>query len=171
MSFKSTIIGRVYSIGPTETVGQNGAQKRSVVIVDEQRGSNGDTYRKFVEVEFWKDKVGLLDQFVQNQLVQIEAFVESRYYEGNGRWYTSVRGWTIQQYVAPNYGQQPTQQTYTPQPQYQPAPQPNPYQQQMQQKFPPETFFTKPGADQLANPFPQAAPPQAPAPNMDPLPF
>lgn len=175
MSFKATIIGRVYSVGPTEILGENRVQKRSVIIEDEQRASNGDTYRKFVVVEFWKDKTAQLDQFVQNQLVQIEAFVESRWWEKDGRngWITSVKGWTIKQYVAPNYGQQPQQQppqTYTPQPQYQTAPQQNPYKQEMQKKFPPETFFAKPGADQPATNFPQPAAAQ-PAADADPFPF
>lgn len=118
MSAKTTIIGRVHSIGQATAIGQNGSFKRSIVI-DMTR--QNDQYKSFVEVEFWNDRTAQLDQFVPMQLVQIEGFAESRFHEGSSRWFTSVRGWTIQEYMVPSHGQQ-NQQVQQPIPQ--PAPQP-----------------------------------------------
>ena len=118
---KTTIIAKIYYINPVETVGERGFQKRTVIL-DESRTKDGNSYPNFIPVEFTGDRMAMLDQFAQGQLVQVEAFVEGREY--NGRYYVNIKGWTISPYQPQQaYQQQPQQGQYAQQPQYQQAPQ------------------------------------------------
>ena len=121
MSAKTTIIGRIQFISDVESLGQNGFQKRYVVI-DDTRVKDGKTYPCFYKVDFTGARMAMLDNFSTTQLVQIEGLVEGREYQG--RYYHDLRGMSI----APYQYQQPQPQQYQPQP------------QNCQQGMPPQTY-------------------------------
>ena len=59
------IQGRIKFIGQTQTFGQNGFQKREVVIVTEEQ------YPQSIIFDFTQDNCHILDNFQVNQLVKI----------------------------------------------------------------------------------------------------
>ena len=131
------IQGRIKTIFATETVGQNGFQKRDVVITTDGQ------YPQDIIIQFAQGNCAVLDRFQVGQIVKIHFNLQGREWtspQGEVKYFNTVVGWKIeivqpmQQYQQPmQYQQAP--QGYVQQPQYaQPAypPQGQPQYQQGQ---------------------------------------
>ena len=169
------IQGRIIKITPTQTVGQNGFQRRDVIIMTEEQ------YPQYIPFDFVQEKCALLDNFQEGQIVRISFNIRGREWvnpQGETKYIVNLQGWRIENAeMAQNYP--PQGQAYPQgyaQPQYQQAPpqyqQAAPqYQQQVPPQYPPQT------AQQSFQPSPQQAfgtPPAQSAPTAEPeddLPF
>ena len=131
------IQGRIKTIFATETVGQNGFQKRDLVITTDGQ------YPQDIIIQFAQGNCAVLDRFQVGQMVKIHFNLQGREWtspQGEVRYFNTVVGWKIEliqttnvaqpQYQQPQYrqapqGYAPPQQTqaYPPQgqPQYQQA--------------------------------------------------
>ena len=131
------IQGRIKTIFATETVGQNGFQKRDLVITTDGQ------YPQDIIIQFAQGNCAVLDRFQVGQMVKIHFNLQGREWtspQGEVKYFNTVVGWKIevvqpmQQYQQPmQYQQAP--QGYVQQPQYaQPAypPQGQPQYQQGQ---------------------------------------
>lgn len=86
--------GRIKLIDETKTYGNNGFQKREVVITTEEQ------YPQHIMVEFIQDKCGLLDNFSVGQLVKIGINLRGREWvnpQGETKYFNSIQGWRIEQ--------------------------------------------------------------------------
>jgi len=121
------IQGRIKTIFATETVGQNGFQKRDLVITTDGQ------YPQDIIIQFAQGNCALLDNLQIGQIVKIHFNLQGREWtspQGEVKYFNTVVGWKIevvqpmQQYQQPmQYQQAPPQYQQTP-PQYPPqAPQ------------------------------------------------
>lgn len=186
------IQGKIIKIGPIQTVGQNGFQRRDVVIMTE------DQYPQYIPFDFVQEKCSLLDSFHEGQVVLISFNVRGREWvnpQGETKYIVNLQGWRIQDAMAAaqaapqGYGQPayPPQgyAQYPPQGYGQPAYPPQGYAQPQYQQAPPQyqqapaqPFQSTPQGQPLGQPQqsfqvpPQAATPPAAAPiEEDDLPF
>lgn len=132
------IQGRIKTIFATETVGQNGFQKRDVVITTDGQ------YPQDIIIQFAQGNCAVLDRFQVGQIVKIHFNLQGREWtspQGEVKYFNTVVGWKIevvqpmQQYQQPMQQYQQAPQGYVQQPQYaQPAypPQGQPQYQQGQ---------------------------------------
>lgn len=105
---KITINAPVITVTPVTTIpsktGGNGYTKCELILDD----SHGE-YKDVLAVEFGGEKINLTNGLVTGQMVTVEAFVSSREY--NGRYFTSLRGHTVNAQGQPQTqgygGQQP----------------------------------------------------------------
>ena len=173
------ILGRIIKINPTQTVGQNGFQRRDVVIMTEEQ------YPQYIPFDFVQEKCVLLDNFQEGQTVRISFNIRGREWvnpQGETKYIVNLQGWRIenaeiaQNYPPQGYGQPAYPPQGYAQPQYQQAP--PQYQQaapQYQQQVPPQ--YPPQAAQQSFQPSPQQAfgtPPAQSAPTAEPeddLPF
>ena len=131
------IQGRIKTIFATEIVGQNGFQKRDLVITTDGQ------YPQDIIIQFQQGNCALLDNLQIGQIVKVHFNLQGREWtspKGEVKYFNTVVGWKIevvqpiQQYQQPmQYQQAP--QGYVQQPQYaQPAypPQGQPQYQQAQ---------------------------------------
>ena len=117
------IQGRIKTIFATETVGQNGFQKRDVVITTDGQ------YPQDIIIQFAQGNCAVLDRFQVGQMVKIHFNLQGREWtspQGEVKYFNTVVGWKIEVVQAPQgYVQQPqyAQPAYPPQgqPQYQQA--------------------------------------------------
>ena len=134
------IQGRIKTIFATEIVGQNGFQKRDLVITTEEQ------YPNDIIIQFTHSKCALLDTLQVGQKVKVHFYLQGREWtnpQGEVKYFNTVLGWKIeliqttnvaQQYQQPQYQQA---QGYTQHPQgYQQQPQYAPPQQA--QAYPPQ---------------------------------
>ena len=127
------IQGRIIKINPTQTVGQNGFQRRDVVIMTEEQ------YPQYIPFDFVQEKCVLLDNFQEGQTVRISFNIRGREWvnpQGETKYIVNLQGWRIENAeIAQNYPPQGYGQPAYP-PQYQQvAPQ---YQQQVPPQYPPQ---------------------------------
>lgn len=132
------IQGRIKTIFATETVGQNGFQKRDLVITTDGQ------YPQDIIIQFAQGNCAVLDRFQVGQMVKIHFNLQGREWtspQGEVKYFNTVVGWKIdvvqpvQQYQQPMQQYQQAPQGYVQQPQYaQPAypPQGQPQYQQGQ---------------------------------------
>lgn len=132
------IQGRIKQIFATETVGQNGFQKRDLVITTDGQ------YPQDIIIQFAQGNCALLDNLQIGQIVKIHFNLQGRECtspQGKVKYFNTVVGWKIevvqpmQQYQQPMQQYQQAPQGYVQQPQYaQPAypPQGQPQYQQGQ---------------------------------------
>ncbi len=81
--------GKVFKVMPVESgEGKNGTWKKQMVVIE----TDGGKYPKKVAVVFWSDLTNS-DSFVEGRDISVEFDVESR--EFNGKWYTDVKAWRI----------------------------------------------------------------------------
>ena len=117
------IQGRIKTIFATETVGQNGFQKRDLVITTDGQ------YPQDIIIQFAQGNCAVLDRFQVGQMVKIHFNLQGREWtspQGEVKYFNTVVGWKIEVVQAPQgYVQQPqyAQPAYPPQgqPQYQQA--------------------------------------------------
>lgn len=116
------IQGRIKVIFAPETVGQNGFQKRDLVITTEEQ------YPNDIIIQFTQSKCALLDTLRVGQRVKVHFYLQGREWtspQGEVKYFNTVLGWKIeliqttnvaQQYQqAPQGYQQPPQGYATPQ--------------------------------------------------------
>ena len=134
------IQGRIKVIFATETVGQNGFQKRDLVITTDGQ------YPQDIIIQFAQGNCALLDNLQIGQIVKIHFNLQGREWtnqQGEVKYFNTVVGWKIELIQTTNVAQQQqpmqqyqqTPQGYQQQPQYaQPAypPQGQPQYQQGQ---------------------------------------
>jgi len=132
------IQGRIKTIFATETVGQNGFQKRDLVI------STDGQYPQDIIIQFAQGNCALLDNLQVGQMVKIHFNLQGREWtnpQGEVKYFNTVLGWKIELVQTTNVAQNQYQQ---PTPQYQQASQdyPQPPQgyapPQQAQAYPPQ---------------------------------
>lgn len=131
------IQGRIKQIFAPETVGQNGFQKRDLVITTDGQ------YPQDIIIQFAQGNCALLDNLQIGQIVKIHFNLQGREWtspQGEVKYFNTVVGWKIELIQTTNVAQPQYQQ---PTPQYQQPPQG--YQQQPQyappqqaQAYPPQ---------------------------------
>ncbi len=137
------IQGRIIKISPTQTVGQNGFQRRDVVISTEEQ------YPQYIPFDFVQEKCVLLDNFQVGQLVRISFNIRGREWvnpQGETKYIVNLQGWRIENAEVAQGAYPPPQGQYPPQgyaqPQYQQAPpqyqQAPPQYQQTPPQYPPQ---------------------------------
>ena len=92
------IQGRIKFIGQTQTFGQNGFQKREVVIVTEEQ------YPQSIIFDFTQDNCHILDNFQVNQLVKISFNIRGREWtnpQGETKYFNTLQGWRISTITTP----------------------------------------------------------------------
>jgi hypothetical protein len=88
------ISGKIYQILPLQSgVGRSGEWRKQEVIVE-----TDEQYPKKVCISFWGDKIN--PNFAAGEKLTIAVNIESREY--NGKWYTDVRAWNVEQYSKAN---------------------------------------------------------------------
>ena len=117
------IQGRIKTIFATETVGQNGFQKRDLVITTDGQ------YPQDIIIQFTQGNCALLDNLQVGQIVKIHFNLQGREWtnpQGEVKYFNTVLGWKIELIQTTNVAQN----------QYQQAPQG--YQQPHQGYAPPQ---------------------------------
>ena len=111
------IQGRIKTIFATETVGQNGFQKRDLVITTEEQ------YPNDIIIQFTHSKCALLDTLQVGQKVKVHFYLQGREWtspQGEVKYFNTVLGWKIELIQTTNVAQPQYQQ---PMQQYQQPPQ------------------------------------------------
>ena len=121
------IQGQIKVIFATETVGQNGFQKRDLVITTEEQ------YPSDIIIQFTQSKCALLDTLQVGQRVKVHFNLQGREWtspQGEVKYFNTVVGWKIEliqttnvaqpQYQQPTQQYQQASQGYPQQPQYAP---------------------------------------------------
>ena len=145
------IQGRIKTIFATETVGQNGFQKRDLVITTDGQ------YPQDIIIQFAQGNCALFDNLQIGQIVKIHFNLQGREWtspKGEVKYFNTVVGWKIeliqttnvaqQQHQAPQgYAQHP--QGYPQQPQYAPPQQAQAYPSQGQPQYQQGQMFNQYG--------------------------
>lgn len=120
------IQGRIKTIFATETVGQNGFQKRDLIITTDGQ------YPQDIIIQFAQGNCALLDNLQIGQIVKIHFNLQGREWtspQGEVKYFNTVLGWKIELIQTTNVAQQQQQapqgyaqpfQGYQQQPQYAP---------------------------------------------------
>lgn len=109
------IQGRIKVIFATESVGQNGFQKRDVVITTDGQ------YPQDIIIQFAQGNCALLDNLQIGQIVKVHFNLQGREWtspQGEVKYFNTVLGWKIELIQTTNVAQPQYQQ---PTPQYQQA--------------------------------------------------
>lgn len=115
------IQGRIKTIFATEIVGENGFQKRDLVITTDGQ------YPQDIIIQFAQGNCTLLDNLQIGQIVKIHFNLQGREWtspQGQVKYFNTVVGWKIevvqpmQQYQQPMQQYQQAPQGYVQQPQY-----------------------------------------------------
>ena len=118
------IQGRVKQIFPSQTMGQNGFEKRDLVIVTEEN------YPQTIIIQFTQQRCDLLDSLQVGQRVKVYINIRGREWtnpQGEIKYFNTIEGWKIEVIQTTNVAnQQPVAQTA-------PAPPPQRAPQQVQQ--------------------------------------
>lgn len=148
------IQGRIKTIFATETVGQNGFQKRDLVITTEGQ------YPQDIIIQFAQGNCALLDNLQIGQIVKIHFNLQGREWtspQGEVKYFNTVIGWKIELIQTTNVAQQQQQapqgyaqhpQGYPHQPQYAPP--------QQAQAYPPQQGQPQYQQGQMFNQYGQA---------------
>ena len=135
------IQGRIKQIFATETVGQNGFQKRDLVITTDGQ------YPQDIIIQFAQGNCALLDNLQVGQMVKIHFNLQGREWtspQGEVKYFNTVVGWKIELIQTTNVAQQQQQapqgyaqhpQGYQQQPQYAPPQQAQAYPPQGQPQY------------------------------------
>ena len=145
------IQGRIKTIFATETVGQNGFQKRDLVITTDGQ------YPQDIIIQFAQGNCALLDNLQIGQMVKIHFNLQGREWvspQGEVKYFNTVVGWKIELIQTTNVAQQ-----------YQQAPQGYAPPQQAQ-AYPPQQEQPQYQQGQMFNQYGKA-----PAQDDDGMPF
>lgn len=126
------IQGRIKQIFPSQMIGQNGFEKRDLVIVTEEN------YPQTIIIQFTQQRCDLLDSLQVGQIVKVYINIKGREWtnpQGETKYFNTIEGWKIEVIQATNVAyQQPVQQApQQPVAQAAPAPPPQRVPQQVQQ--------------------------------------
>ena len=145
------IQGRIKTIFATETVGQNGFQKRHLVITTDGQ------YPQDIIIQFQQGNCALLDNLQIGQIVKIHFNLQGREWtspQGEVKYFNTVVGWKIELIQTTNVAQQQQQapqgyaqppQGYPQQPQYAPPQQAQAYPPQGQPQYQQGQMFNQYG--------------------------
>lgn len=141
------IQGRIKQIFAPESVGQNGFQKRDLVITTEEQ------YPNDIIIQFTQSKCALLDNLQVGQRVNVHFNLQGREWtnpQGEVKYFNTVLGWKIELIKTTNVAQHTQQyqqapQGYPQQPQYAPPQQAQAYPQQGQPQYQQGTMFNNMG--------------------------
>ena len=118
------IQGRIKQIFPSQIIGQNGFEKRDLVIVTEEQ------YPQTIIIQFTQQRCDLLDSLQVGQNVKVYINIRGREWtnpQGETKYFNTIEGWKIEVIQTTNVAnQQPMTQTA-------PAPTPQRAPQQVQQ--------------------------------------
>ena len=126
------IQGRIKQIFPSQTMGQNGFEKRDLVIVTEEQ------YPQTIIIQFTQQRCDLLNNLHVWQNVKVYINIRGREWtspQGEIKYFNTIEGWKIEVIQTTNVAsQQPVQQApQQPVAQAAPAPPPQRATQQVQQ--------------------------------------
>lgn len=85
--------GRIKEIFDTKTYGNNGFQKRQLVITTEEQ------YPQHLSIDFVQDKTSMLDNYQKGQLVKVGINLRGREWvspQGETKYFNSLNGWRIE---------------------------------------------------------------------------
>ena len=142
------IQGQIKLIFATETVGQNGFQKRDLVITTDGQ------YPQDIIIQFTQSKCALLDTLQVGQKVKVHFNLQGREWtspQGEVKYFNTIVGWKIELIQTTNVAQQQQQyqqapQGYPQQPQYAPPQQAQAHPpQQGQPQYQQGTMFNNMG--------------------------
>ena len=145
------IQGRIKVIFAPETVGQNGFQKRDLVITTDGQ------YPQDIIIQFAQGNCALLDNLQIGQMVKIHFNLQGREWtspQGEVKYFNTVVGWKIELIQTTNVAQQQQQahqgyaqhpQGYQQQPQYAPPQQAQAYPPQGQPQYQQGQMFNNMG--------------------------
>ena len=145
------IQGRIKTIFATETVGQNGFQKRDLVITTDGQ------YPQDSIIQFAQGNCALLDNLQVGQIAKIHFNLQGREWtspQGEVKYFNTVLGWKIELIQTTNVAQQQQQapqgyaqpfQGYQQQPQYAPPQQTQAYPPQGQPQYQQGQMFNNMG--------------------------
>lgn len=145
------IQGRIKVIFAPETVGQNGFQKRDLVITTDGQ------YPQDIIIQFAQGNCALLDNLQIGQIVKIHFNLQGREWtspQGEVKYFNTVVGWKIELIQTTNVAQQQQQapqgyaqpfQGYQQQPQYAPPQQAQVYPPQGQPQYQQGQMFNQYG--------------------------
>ena len=123
------IQGRIKQIFSSQMLGQNGFEKRDLVIVTEEQ------YPQTIIIQFTQQRCDLLESLQVGQNVKVYINIRGREWtnpQGETKYFNTIEGWKIEVVHTTNVAnQQPVQQQ--PVTQAAPAPQPQRAPQQVQQ--------------------------------------
>lgn len=123
------IQGRIKQIFPSQIIGQNGFEKRDLVIVTEEQ------YPQTIIIQFTQQRCDLLNNLQVGQNVKVYINIRGREWtnpQGETKYFNTIEGWKIEVIQTTNVAyQQPVQQA--PQQPVAPAPPPQRAPQQVQQ--------------------------------------
>ncbi|SQA92507.1 DUF3127 domain-containing protein [Capnocytophaga ochracea] len=106
------IQGRIKQIFAPESVGQNGFQKRDLVITTEEQ------YPNDIIIQFTQSKCALLDTLQVGQRVKVHFNLQGREWtspQGEVKYFNTVVGWKIELIQTTNVAQQTQQYQQAPQ--------------------------------------------------------
>ena len=126
------IQGRIKQIFPSQLIGQNGFEKRDLVITTEEQ------YPQPIIIQFTQQRCDLLNNLQVGQNVKVYINIRGREWtnqQGEIKYFNTIEGWKIEVIQTTNVAnQQPVQQApQQPVPQAAPAPPPQRAPQQVQQ--------------------------------------
>ena len=122
------IQGRIKQIFPSQVIGQNGFEKRDLVIVTEEQ------YPQTIIIQFTQQRCDLLNNLQMGQNVKVYINIRGREWtnpQGEIKYFNTIEGWKIEVIQTTNVAnQQPVTQAATA-----PPPQRAPQQVQQPQLF------------------------------------
>ena len=126
------IQGRIKQIFPSQMIGQNGFEKRDLVIVTEEQ------YPQTIIIQFTQQRCDLLDSLQVGQNVKVYINIRGREWtslQGEIKYFNTIEAWKIEVIQTTNVAyQQPVQQApQQPVAQAAPTPPPQRIPQQVQQ--------------------------------------
>ena len=126
------IQGRIKQIFPSQMLGQNGFEKRDLVITTEEQ------YPQTIIIQFTRQRCDLLNNLQVGQNVKVYINIRGREWtnpQGETKYFNTIEGWKIEVIQTTNVAyQQPVQQApQQPVAQTAPAPPPQRAPQQVQQ--------------------------------------
>jgi len=141
------ITGTIKNIGTTEFVGNNGFQKRELILLTTEE------YPQTILIQFTQSKCALLDTLQVGQRVKVHFNLQGREWispQGEVKYFNTVVGWKIELIQTTNVAQHTQQyqqapQGYPQQPQYAPPQQAQAYPQQGQPQYQQGTMFNNMG--------------------------
>ena len=123
------IQGRIKQIFPSQVIGQNGFEKRDLVITTEEQ------YQQTIIIQFTQQRCDLLNNLQVGQNVKVYINIRGREWtspQGETKYFNTIEGWKIEVIQTTNVAyQQPVQQA--PQQPVAPASPPQRAPQQVQQ--------------------------------------
>lgn len=88
------IKGTVYKVGDVQAIGENGFLKREFII----EYAENPSYPEYVKFELLKDKVGIADEFVEGEEVDVHFNIRGRLWTGKDgieTAFTSLQAWKV----------------------------------------------------------------------------